>query len=104
MRPKNNMSTHAAVIEEVASAVSLLWVEGCPAARRSEEIAPLAVRRWFSSARRGVRQNDRQARIDDLVKGLIASFEPRSEHASPIRRDYECIAERAAAILTKSRA
>lgn len=60
------------------------------------------MRRWLSSARRRVKQNDREAQIRDLVKGLIEQFEETPNLVGALRRDYRCVAERAAAILSKA--
>jgi hypothetical protein len=84
---------------KVVAAIAVLWEEGCPVAMNPEETAPIAIRRWNSSARRGVKQSDIQARIRDLAKGLVARFEQEPELVGPLMRDYECVAARVAAVL-----
>ena len=88
-----------AVRNEVVSAIARLWDEGCPVASRPEEMAPIAIRRWMSAERRGVKASDPQARRRDLTKGLIAHFEKEPALVGPLRSDYECVAERVATIL-----
>jgi hypothetical protein len=93
------MTVHAEAVAEVERAIAELWEQGCPVAGHPQEMAAIAIRRWFSSARRGIDQQDLQARINDLVKGLIARCEAHPEHVGRIRRDYECIAEASARVL-----
>jgi len=88
-------------IAEVASAIAQLWDEGCPVAAKPDEMAPIAVRRWTSSAQRGVDSQDVRARVRDLTKGLIAHFERDPAMTGPLRRDYECVAERVHRVMAK---
>ena len=60
--------------ERVVAAIAKLWDEGCPVASRPDELAPIAIRRWLSSTRRGVKASDRAGRVRDLAKGLVAHF------------------------------
>lgn len=83
----------------VIAAISELRVEGCPVAA-PEAMAPIAVRWWFSSGRRGVKENDLEARIRDLAKGLAGQFEDDPRLVGPVMRDYECVAERVARVLS----
>lgn len=85
----------------VTSAINQLWEEGCPVASRADEMAAVAVRRWATFSRRGVKRDDLFGRTRDLTKGLIAQFEADPAHPGPIRCDYECVAERVAAVLVK---
>lgn len=66
-------------------------------------MAPVAMRRWSSFGRRGLHEGDFGARVRDLVKGLIAHFEPEPRLVGPLRRDYECVAERIASVLAQAR-
>ena len=85
--------------KQVASAIAALWEEGCPVASRPDEMAPIAIRRWMSAGRRGVKASDREGRLRDLTKGLIAYFEKEPALVGPLRSDYECVAERVAKVL-----
>jgi hypothetical protein len=76
----------------VVAAISCAWEEGCPVANRADEIASVAIRRWQSSERRGVKGSDSDGRIRDLTKGLISHFEPDPGLVGPLRRDYEYLA------------
>jgi len=58
--------------ELVVAAIAKLWDEGCPVASRPDEVAPIAIRRWLSSTRRGIKVSDWQGRVRDLAKGLVA--------------------------------
>jgi hypothetical protein len=78
--------------QQALAAMERAWAEGCPVARPSASTAQVAVRRWQSSARRGVEQSDHGARIEDLAKGLIAHQEPESGLVGPLKRDYEYLA------------
>src|SRR5688572_19850777 len=81
----------------VVAAIVELRAEGCPVAK--PDMGSIAIRRWFSSARRGVKQNDLDARVRDLAKGLIAQFEANPRLVGPLMRDYECVARRVARAL-----
>ena len=86
-------------IAEVVAAIAQVWEEGCPVAQHAEQLAPVAIRRWNSSERRGVKATDVDARIRDLAKGLAAHFEPDPKLVGPLMRDYELVAKRVAAVL-----
>jgi len=87
------------ITSRVILAIKQAWDDGCPVARSAEVIAPVVVRRWQSSKRRGVAADDRPARIRDLVKGLIEKLEPEPLLAGSLRADYEYLALRIAANL-----
>jgi hypothetical protein len=80
----------------VVAAIAQAWEEGCPVASRPEAIAAIAIRRWLSSGRRGLKASDVEGRIRDLAKGLISQFEPDPALVGPLRRDYEFLAGRIA--------
>jgi hypothetical protein len=84
---------------KVTAAILRAWEEGCPVASNPDEIAPIAIRRWNSSARRGFEVSDVQGRIRDLAKGLIARFERDPDLVGPLRGDYEYLARRVAEVL-----
>jgi hypothetical protein len=87
----------AETLARVVAAIARASDEGCPVASRPEEIAPVAIRRWGSSSRRGLKPSDRQGRIRDLAKGLVAHFDFEPTLVGPLRKDYEylaaCVAE-----------
>jgi hypothetical protein len=88
----------AETLARVVAAIARARDEGCPvASRRPEEIAPVAIRRWYSSNRRGLKPSDRKGRIRDLAKGLVAHFDFEPTLIGPLRKDYEylagCVAE-----------
>jgi hypothetical protein len=83
----------------VVAAIAKAWEEGCPVAGRPEDIAPIAILRWRSSSRRGVKPSDRKGRIRDLAKGLVAHFDFEPTLVGPLSKDYEYLAERVAEAL-----
>jgi hypothetical protein len=86
----------------VIAAVDAARVAGCPVIydpNRVEETARVAIRRWRSSARRGIDQADHAARIRDLAKGLVEQFESDPKMVGPLFRDYEYLAAEAAKAL-----
>ncbi|MGV9372465.1 hypothetical protein [Micromonospora tulbaghiae] len=93
--------TRAAIVR----ALDDLWANGCPvpAPEHQERLADVGVRRWRSVARRhrGRRLSTDQ-RIQDLVRGLIAAFEPDRALVGPLVRDYECVARAIAGVMTSA--
>jgi hypothetical protein len=81
--------TRARVVAAIARARS----EGCPVTHRPEEIAPIAIQRWSSSTRRGLKPSDRKGRIRDLARGLVAHFDFEPTLVGPLSKDYEYLAE-----------
>jgi hypothetical protein len=59
-------------------------------ANQAEEIALMAIRRWCSSDRRGLKQSDVNGRNRDLAKVLVAHFEPEPVQFDPL---CPCVAE-----------
>jgi hypothetical protein len=86
-------------VQAVVVAIRALWQEGCPVASRAEEMAAVALRRWRSSSRRGIKAEDGPGRVRDLAKGLAARFEQGPSQLGALMRDYECVAERVAQVL-----
>jgi hypothetical protein len=85
----------------VVSAIAALWEKGCPVASQPEVIAPIAIRRWNSSTRRGVAPDDAPGRVRDLARGLVQHFEEDPKLVGPLKRDYECLAEVIDAVLRR---
>ncbi|MFJ8201983.1 hypothetical protein [Micromonospora chalcea] len=72
-----------------------LWANGCPvpAPELHERLADVGLRRWHSVARRHRgRRLGPDDRLRDLVRGLVAAFEPDPKLVGPLVRDYECVA------------
>ncbi|MEU5826663.1 hypothetical protein [Micromonospora tulbaghiae] len=94
-------ATRAAIVRALAD----LWANGCPvpAPEHQERLADVGVRRWRSVARRhrGRRLSTDQ-RIQDLVRGLVAAFEPDRALVGPLVRDYECVARAIAGVMTSA--
>ena len=90
-----------ALQSHVVAAIAKLWEEGCPVASRPEEMAPIAIRRWMSAERRGIKNSDWESRLRDLTKGLIAHFEREPALVGPLRADYESVAERVAKVIAE---
>jgi hypothetical protein len=86
----DNVSTEVRAL--VVAVIAKLWEDGCPVASRPEEMAPIAIRRWLSSSRRGLDSSDLDGRIRDLTKGLIAHFEDDRYLVGPLVSDYEHVA------------
>jgi len=55
-------------VARVVSAIKEGWIAGDMTAQEPEALAPLAIRRWRSYARRGIAHDDYEARIRDLAK------------------------------------
>src|SRR3954452_11294543 len=83
-------------LPDVITTIRRAWDEGCPVAGHPEQMAPVAIRRWESSMRRGIMPSDLEGRTRDLAKGLIAAFEVDPALIGPLRIDYEYLAERIA--------
>ncbi|MFG1936373.1 hypothetical protein [Micromonospora tulbaghiae] len=94
-------ATRAAIVRALGD----LWANGCPvpAPEHRERLADVGVRRWRSVARRhrGRRLSTDQ-RIQDLVRGLVAAFEPDRALVGPLVRDYECVARVIAGVMTSA--
>jgi hypothetical protein len=89
--PVIDPETFAAVVAAIDAASRA----GCPViydSSRVEETARLAVRRWRSSARRGIDQADQTARVRDLTRGFIEQLESDPKMVGPLVRDYEYLA------------
>ena len=71
-----------ALIEQVTAVVARCYTAGDYLHVDYKEVAPYAIKRWRTSTRRRVPQNDRERRIYDLAKGL-ASIKLRSR-SSPL--------------------
>ena len=89
------------VVALATAAIKTAWDAGCPVAHAHEQIAPIAIRRWRTSERRGIDQDDYNARFRDLAKGLVAQFERRPELVGPLIVDYEYLASEIAKVLPK---
>ncbi|MEH1167055.1 hypothetical protein V6V47_16900 [Micromonospora sp. CPCC 205539] len=78
-----------------------LWDRGCPVASPDdrEHLVDVGLRRWRSFQRRHprVRQPSHEARIRDLVRGLVEANEAAPRLVGPLVKDYECVAEAIAA-------
>ncbi|MET7374969.1 hypothetical protein [Micromonospora arida] len=83
------------------AALTELWEQGCPIASPDdrEHLVNIGLRRWHSFHRRHprIRQPSHEARIRDLVRGLIEAVEPEPGLVGPLVKDYECVAEAIAA-------
>jgi hypothetical protein len=90
-----------AVVDLAIIAIKAAWEAGCPVAHAHEQIAPIAIRRWRTSDRRGVEQNDENARIRDLAIGLVAQLEEDSKLVGPLVRDYKYLASELAKVLPR---
>ncbi|MEM9345629.1 MAG: hypothetical protein AAGB26_03315 [Planctomycetota bacterium] len=87
------------MLGRATQAIAAAWEEGSPVAQHAEEMARIAIRRWSSSARRGIDQMDKDARIRDLTKGFVEQFEDDPKLIGPLIRDYEYVASKVAAAL-----
>ncbi|WP_439427975.1 hypothetical protein [Micromonospora sp. LA-10] len=80
--------------EAILRGLAALQADGCPIAADPEcheRLADVGLRRWHSVARRGRRLGP-DDRFRDLVRGLVAAFEPDPKLVGPLVRDYECVA------------
>ncbi|MFJ8581332.1 hypothetical protein [Micromonospora sp. NPDC093277] len=96
---------------EPARAVALaaltdLWDQGCPIAAPDdrERLVDIGLRRWHSFHRRHPRihQPSHEARVRDLVRGLVEAVEAEPQLVGPLAKDYECVAEAIAAAVASS--
>ncbi|MFE2612641.1 hypothetical protein ACFXA2_03395 [Micromonospora chalcea] len=82
--------------EAVLRGLDALRAEGCPVAadpQCHERLADVGLRRWRSVGRRHRgRRLGPDDRFRDLVRGLVAAFEPDPARVGPLVRDYECVA------------
>ena len=82
------------LIQRAELAIVAAWGEGCPVAGPPhDKAAKTCIRRWRSFSRRGVGE-DRDQRVRDMAKGLVAVFENRPDLVGPVLVDYEYLAER----------
>ncbi|MBC9001385.1 hypothetical protein [Micromonospora aurantiaca (nom. illeg.)] len=91
--------------EAVLRALADLWANGCPvpAPELHERLADVGLRRWRSVARRHRgRRLGPDDRLRDLVRGLVAAFEPDPKLVGPLVRDYECVARAIADAVTST--
>ncbi len=83
------------------AALAELWEQGCPVAAPDgrDRLVDVGLRRWHSFHRRHPRNGDpsREARIRDLVRGLVEAVEPEPRLVGRLVKDYECVAEAIAA-------
>ena len=86
-------------VEVATEAIDAAWARGSPVAQGAAEMARIAIRRWNSSARRKVDQDDVERRIEDLAKGLVQRFETPPELVGPLIEDYRYVARQIAARL-----
>ncbi len=88
------------IIQNVVAAIDAAYQEGCPVAsydpKKQVIVAKVAIRRWISSSRRGVKPDIWDDRIMDLAKGLIASFEADRKLVGPLIVDYKYLARKIA--------
>ncbi|MET8355888.1 hypothetical protein [Micromonospora sp. NPDC005171] len=79
------------------AALTELWEQGCPIAspHDRDRLVDIGLRRWHSFHRRHSRigQPSQEARIRDLVRGLVEAVEPEPGLVGPLVKDYECVAE-----------
>lgn len=96
-----NPEFDASIVAELTASISELRDDGCPVASHPEKTARVALRRWRSYRRRSVSGSDIEARFRDLVNGLVQQLERDPALVGPLKRDYECIAERVVPILAR---
>src|SRR5262245_24373648 len=90
-----------AILAMAAAAVRAAWDAGCPVATAPEEKAHVAIRRWRTSQRRGISQDDMPARIRDMAMGFVDQFEKDRKLVGPLIVDYEYLAGEIAKVLSK---
>ncbi len=95
------------IIQNVVAAIDAAYQEGCPVAsydpKKQVIVAKVAIRRWISSSRRGVKPDNWEARIMDLANGLVASFEADRKLVGPLIVDYQYLASKIAEVVEKKR-
>ena len=83
--------------EAVLRGLAALRAQGCPIAadpQCHERLADVGLRRWRSVARRHRgRRLGPDDRLRDLVRELVATFEPDRALVGPLVRDYESVAQ-----------
>jgi len=88
------------------AALADLWDQGCPLASPNdrERLVDVGLRRLRSFHRRHprIRRPSHEARIRDLVRGLVEAVEPEPRLVGPLVKDYECVAEAIAAAAASS--
>ena len=98
MRNLWEMEHDSRPIDAVVAAIEAAWLDGSPIGDTA--LADIALRRWRSSKRRGVKQSDHSARVRDLAKGLAAFHYDDPGMVGPLIRDYEYVAEKIADALS----
>lgn len=82
--------------EAVLRGLAALRAQGCPIVadpQCHERLADVGLRRWRSVAHRHRgRRLGPDDRFRDLVRGLVAAFEPDRALVGPLVRDYERVA------------
>lgn len=78
--------------ERARRAAEGVAAEGGPLGLPPTECAAIAQRRWGTSSRRGVDQDDFERRIDDLAVGLVQRFEPEPDLVGSLLSDYRYLA------------
>lgn len=87
------MKASSTDLEPFLAALREAWDEGSPVAHPPwNAFAQTALRRWRSFASRGLEESDREGRIRDLAKGLIARFESDPALVGALKVDYEYVA------------
>jgi len=98
------MTTDSTELERVLQAIRKAWDDGCPVAEPPwGQLARVAVRRWDTFSNRGIQRGDVEARIRDLMKGLIANREADPSLVGPLKTDYEYLARVIGIALTPER-
>jgi hypothetical protein len=90
--------TDAQIIERLTAVVGDCYIAGHCCGPDYKEIAPYAIKRWRSSKRRGVPQDDQKRRIYDLAKGLASIGLQRRATVLP---SHEVVAAAIAKCLTE---
>lgn len=88
-----------AVEVDLLRAVEQAWQDGNPIAGSAPALAVTARRRWASQDRRLRPSASRDARIEDLAKGLRDRVERDRQLVGPLVEDYRSLARRLADVL-----